>query len=62
MDPNEARRLIEEHIAYQGPHSHNMVGLILAELAETYGPHVADQLIDDLGLYDLFGIAPEDGE
>ena len=60
MDPNDARQEIIEHLMTDGPGADFEIGRILSETAMTYGSREADYLMEDLGLYDMFGYGPED--
>ncbi len=58
MTIDKARQLLETQAGFGGGYNRNAARLILAEVAREHGPHAADQLIRDLALDRVFGIAP----
>ena len=50
------RRRIEKAIDQSGPFSHNIVGLALSQVSKEFGVNVANGLIDEYELDELYGI------
>lgn len=51
-----ARKKIEREITSTGPYSHNIVALVLRDLATNWGLKYANQLVRELELDSYFGI------
>ena len=56
MTIDEAYADITKHIEDPGHYSHNIVTWTLRQLAAEHGVYVANKMVDDLDLYDAFGI------
>jgi len=56
MNLETARAKIENALENRGDFTHNIVGMILKDVAKTHGFPVANKLIDDLDLHKEFGI------
>lgn len=52
----QAARKIEEAIAQNGAYSHNIIGLVLSQLAAEVDYAAANQLVDEFYLTALYGI------
>jgi hypothetical protein len=48
------QKLIEEE---NHQYAHNIVSIVLRNLASSYGHRYADELVDELNLYEMYGIA-----
>lgn len=53
------KKRIEKWVDSGGNHAHNMISLNLRRVAAEFGRDAANQIIDDLGIEDLYGIRPE---
>lgn len=53
MTITEAKNKIEEQIDFDGPYSHNLIGLYLQSVAKKHGPPAANKLIKECGLENL---------
>lgn len=55
----QTRTRIEKAMNQGGNFTHNIIGLSLSSLASKCGKKYANELIDELGLDDLYGIEKE---
>ena len=56
VDIDEKYEEVRAHIDAPGPYSHNIISYTLREVAAELGKDVANKMVDDLDLTDLFGI------
>ena len=58
MDLDKARELLATQAEFAGGYNRNAARLILAEVQKRHGQQAVDQLIRELGLDRVFGLAP----
>ncbi len=58
MTLERARELLRTQVSFGGGYNRNGTRLILAEVAREHGQEAVDALIRELGLEQVFGIAP----
>lgn len=58
MTKEEASDKIEKALMQGGQYTHNMCGIVLGQVMKTEGVEVANDLIKEFALDDLFGIRP----
>jgi len=56
---DSARRKIQKQIETMGGYSHNIVGLVLMNVADEFGKDEANKLIDEMNITAIFGINKE---
>jgi len=55
---NECEKKIERQLDINGPYSHNIVGMVLSRVADVCGIAIANELIEEYRLKEIFGINP----
>ena len=58
MTLDKARQLLRTQVSFGGGYNRNGTKLILAEVAREHGQAAVDALIRELGIEQVFGIAP----
>ena len=62
MTLDKAREDIEEAIRRDGEYSHNVISCVLRIVANEYGYDVANSLVGEFELEELYGIYPHKGQ
>ena len=52
----EYRKQIEAEVERQGSFSHNIIGIVLRQVSEEFSVNVANGLVDEYELDEIFGI------
>lgn len=55
-DLEEANKTIDKHVLQRGQYSHNIISLVLRDVAKKHGYEVANNLVDEHNLELIFGI------
>lgn len=58
MTLDKARQLLQVQVDFGGGYNRNSARLILAEVVREHGQTIANQLISEMHLDDIFGFAP----
>jgi len=52
-----ARVKIQELIGNEHQYTHNIISIVLRNLASSYGYRYSDEIVNELNLYEIYGIA-----
>jgi len=51
-----AREKIQNLLEEPHQHTHNIISIVLRNLASSYGYRYSDEIVDELNLYEIYGI------